>query len=159
MMIASPEGHAGKSIVALGLVDALSRRVGRVGVYRPVSRSTTERDSVLELLLAHDAVHLSYEDAIGTTYEAVHDDAEAALATIVARFHLLEDRFDAIVIVGSDYTDVGSPTELGFNARVAANLGAPVVLTRTPPRPMVTAAAEARQRRSATRRCGVVLTG
>ncbi|MFC7431230.1 MULTISPECIES: phosphate acetyltransferase [unclassified Agrococcus] len=128
MMIASPEGHAGKSIVALGLVDALSRRVGRVGVFRPVSRSTTERDAVLELLLAHDAVHLSYEDAIGTTYEAVHEDAEAALSTIVTRFHLLEDRFDAIVVVGSDYTDVGSPTELGFNARVAANLGAPVVL-------------------------------
>src|SRR5690606_4217282 len=33
-----------------------------------------------------------------------------------------------IVIVGSDYTDVGSPTELGFNARVAANLGASVLL-------------------------------
>ena len=35
---------------------------------------------------------------------------------------------DAVVIVGSDYTDVGSPTELGYNARIAANLGAPVLL-------------------------------
>jgi phosphate acetyltransferase len=32
------------------------------------------------------------------------------------------------VIVGSDYTDVGSPTELSYNARIAANLGAPVLL-------------------------------
>ena len=32
------------------------------------------------------------------------------------------------MIVGSDYTDVGSPTELGYNARIAANLGAPVLL-------------------------------
>ena len=31
IVIASPEGHAGKSIVALGLVEALSRRVERVG--------------------------------------------------------------------------------------------------------------------------------
>ena len=52
IVIASPEGHAGKSIVALGLVDALSRRVGRVGVFRPVARSVDERDRVLELLLA-----------------------------------------------------------------------------------------------------------
>ncbi len=33
-----------------------------------------------------------------------------------------------MVIVGSDYTDVGAPTEFAFNARVAANLGAPVLL-------------------------------
>ena len=35
---------------------------------------------------------------------------------------------DAVVILGSDYTDVGSPTELAYNARIAANLGAPVLL-------------------------------
>ena len=33
-----------------------------------------------------------------------------------------------MVVVGSDYTDVAGPTELTFNARVAANLGAPVLL-------------------------------
>jgi phosphate acetyltransferase len=33
-----------------------------------------------------------------------------------------------VLVVGSDYTDVGTPTELSFNARVAANLGAPVLL-------------------------------
>lgn len=128
IVIASPEGHAGKSIVALGLVEALSRRVERVGVFRPIARSQQQRDSVLELLLAHEAVELAYEDAIGTTYAAVHEDADAALATIVDRYHRIDERFDAIVIVGSDYTDVGSPTELGFNARVAANLGASVLL-------------------------------
>lgn len=34
-----------------------------------------------------------------------------------------------MVIVGSDYTDVASPTELAVNARIAANLGAPVLLS------------------------------
>jgi phosphate acetyltransferase len=33
-----------------------------------------------------------------------------------------------ILVVGSDYTDVTSGTELSFNAKVAANLGSPVVL-------------------------------
>ncbi|WP_430592266.1 phosphate acetyltransferase [Humidisolicoccus flavus] len=128
LFITSAEGHAGKSIVALGVVETLSRTVARVGVFRPVARSSSEHDSVLDILLAHDAVHLSYDDAIGTTYEQVHDNPEAALAEIVTRFKAIESRFDAIVIVGSDYTDVGSPTELSFNAAVAANLGAPVLL-------------------------------
>lgn len=40
----------------------------------------------------------------------------------------MERNCDAVVIVGSDYTDVAGPTELAFNARIAANLGAPVLL-------------------------------
>jgi phosphate acetyltransferase len=34
-----------------------------------------------------------------------------------------------VVIVGSDYTDVATPSELSMNARIAVNLGAPVVLS------------------------------
>ena len=34
-----------------------------------------------------------------------------------------------MVIVGSDYTDITSPAELSVNARIAVNLGAPVLLT------------------------------
>jgi phosphate acetyltransferase len=105
--------------------------VGRVGVFRPIARSTDERDYVLELLLAHDGVDLGYDECVGTTYEAVHDDPDAALETIVERFKAVERQCDAVVIVGSDYTDVGSPTELGYNARIAANLGAPVLLVLT----------------------------
>src|SRR5690606_23986948 len=56
------------------------------------------------------------------------DDPDRALSTIVARFKAVEAQCDAVVIVGSDYTDVASPAELGYNARIAANLGAPVLL-------------------------------
>ena len=40
----------------------------------------------------------------------------------------MADQCDAVLIVGSDYTDVATPSELSMNARIAANLGAPVVL-------------------------------
>ena len=127
--ICSAEGNTGKSTVALGALDTLTRRATRVGVFRPISRSTEERDYVLELLLAHEAVvPLDYEDAIGVSYDDVHADPDRALATIVRRFKAVEDRCDAVVILGSDFTDVGSPTELAYNARIAANLGAPVLL-------------------------------
>lgn len=129
--ITSAEGHSGKSSVALGVLDTLSHEVGRVGVFRPIARSIAERDYVLDLLLAHDGVELDYDECVGVTYDEVHDDPDAALATIVERFKSVESKCDAVVIVGSDYTDVGSPTELGFNARIAANLGAPVLLVLT----------------------------
>ena len=126
--VASPEGDTGKSVVALGLVDLLSRTVQRVGVFRPVARSTETKDFVLELLLQHDGVDLEYDECIGVTYEELLPDPEAALSRIVTRFHEVANRCDAVVVVGTDYTDVASPTELAYNARIAANLGAPVVL-------------------------------
>ncbi|MDR6612265.1 phosphate acetyltransferase [Leifsonia sp. 1010] len=126
--ITSAEGHTGKSTVALGVLESLRHSVERVGVFRPIARSTDERDYVLELLLQRITADISYEDALGVTYEDVHTDADAALAEIVQRFRAVEARCDTVVILGSDYTDVGSPTELGYNARIAANLGAPVLL-------------------------------
>ncbi|SDG89332.1 phosphate acetyltransferase [Microbacterium pygmaeum] len=126
--ITSAEGHSGKSTVALGVLDALSHATPRVGVFRAIARSTLERDYVLEMLLAHDGVDLDYDECVGVTYDEVRHDPEAALGRIVERYKAVEAQCDAVVIVGSDYTDVGSPAELGYNARIAANLGAPVLL-------------------------------
>jgi phosphate acetyltransferase len=126
--ITSGEGQSGKSTVALGVLETLSSSVSRVGVFRPIARSDRERDYVLELLLAHDSVDLDYDECLGTTYEHVHTDPEEALSRILTRFTEVERQCDAVVILGSDYTDVGTPTELSYNARVAANLAAPVLL-------------------------------
>ena len=126
--LASPEGSSGKSTVALGLVNLLSRQVGRVGVYRPVTESSERTDLVVELLVAQPAVEQTYDEAIGLSYEVMHADPEAALSEIVRRFHEMVGRFDVLLVLGSDYTDVSTPSELAFNAKVAANLGAPVVL-------------------------------
>ena len=104
------------------------RTAPRVGVFRPVARGGTERDYVLDLLLHHDGVDFNYEECIGVSYEEVHRNPDAALETILERYQAVARKADAMIIVGSDYTDVTSPTEFSFNARVAANLGAPVLL-------------------------------
>ena len=134
--ITSAEGNTGKSSIALGVLDTLTHLVERVGVFRPVARTATEPDYVVELLLRHlranagpgAAAGQTYEQSIGVSYDDVNTDPDAALARIVARYKAVEANCDTVVVIGSDYTDVGSPTELAFNARIAANLGAPVLL-------------------------------
>lgn len=127
--LASPEGDTGKSTVALGVLHLLAASGGRVGVFRPISRTKSDRrDYILELLIEHDSTDLGYEDCIGVTYEQVHADPEAALGEIVSRFHAVEQRCDSVLVIGSDYTDVASPSELSFNARIAANLQTPMLL-------------------------------
>lgn len=127
VFVAAAEGASVKSIVALGLVDLLTRQVDRVGVFRPVT-SSPDADVVVDLLLAHPGVDQDRATAIGVTYPQVHANQNQARATIVRRFAHLQQHYDAIVILGSDFVDVATPGELTFNARVAADLGSPVVL-------------------------------
>src|SRR3954447_4376314 len=128
LYVAAVEGFTGKSTVALGILEELSKRVERVAVFRPVVREQDAVDYVLDLLVSHDAVSLSYDECAGVTYAELHRDPEEALGRIVERYHQVAEKSDAVVVVGSDYTDVGAPTEFSFNARVAANLGSPVLL-------------------------------
>ena len=130
--VASAEGYTGKSTVALGILEQLSRCVERVGVFRPIVRGDLPanhgRDYVLELLTSHEASTTAYDDATGVSYDDMHADPSGALDRIVDRYHAVAEKCDAVVIVGSDYTDVATPTEFSVNARIAANLGAPVLL-------------------------------
>ena len=126
--IAAPEGDTGKSTIALGIMHELAAKVAKVGVFRPITRFGEDRDYILELLLAHSTAGLPYERCVGVTYQELHADRDAALADIVDRYHAMAEACDAVVIVGSDYTDVGNPAELSVNARIAVNLGAPVLL-------------------------------
>jgi phosphate acetyltransferase len=129
--VASPEGLTGKSAVALGLLDALTREVGAVGVFRPLTAAGSggdDIDLIVDLLINQPGISQTYDEAIGVTYEAARQNADEALHVIVERFGQLTDRFEVILVVGSDYTDVATGTELSFNAKIAANLGSPVVL-------------------------------
>ena len=130
--IASPEGLTGKSAVALGLLDALTREVGSVGVFRPLTDAagagTPGTDLIVDLLVSQPGMNQTYDEALGVTYEEARENADEALHVIVERFGQLVDRFEVILVLGSDYTDVSTGTELSFNAKIAANLGSPVVL-------------------------------
>ena len=126
--VASPEGETGKSTIALGILNRLSAMVPKVGVFRPITRRE-DRDYILELLLAQSNAGLTYEECVGVSYQRLHEDIDGAIADIVDRYHAVASRCDAMVIVGSDYTDVATPAELAVNARIAVNLGAPVVLS------------------------------
>ena len=131
LYVAASEAESGKSAVALGLFDLMSRRVGRAAPFRPVVRGGEEPDPVVSMLRSRYPVDAPYEDCVGVTYDDVHADPDRAMGEIVSRYRALERECDAILVVGTDFTDVGAATELSFNARLAANLGSPVLAVVT----------------------------
>ncbi|NUR84014.1 MAG: phosphate acetyltransferase, partial [Nonomuraea sp.] len=126
MYVAAGEAGSNKGTVALGLVELLSRQVENVGVFRPVVRAGRE-DALVNTVRSRFQLALPYEACAGVTYDDVHALGEHVIGDVVARYRALAARCDAVVVIGTDYTDVGAPTEFEFNARLAANLGTPVV--------------------------------
>ena len=131
LYISATDAASGKSAVALGILHQLARRHGRIGVYRPVAGP---EDELVELLLSQltvlgmEEAAQDPESAVGVTYEEVHAGSDAAMNRIVDRFHAVADVFDTVLVIGSDFADVTAPSEFAFNSRVAANLGAPMLL-------------------------------
>ncbi len=122
--ISAAERQVSKSAIALGVLELFESRVKRVGVFRPLVHSL-EHDIVAEALLGESKQSL--QSALGVTYEQYANDPEAAIDTVVAKYSALAENYDAMVIVGSDYTDIESAQELDHNAVFAANLNAPVI--------------------------------
>jgi phosphate acetyltransferase len=126
--LASVEGHTAKSVVALGVLEALKSKHKTIGIFRAVVPSRDSKDRVLELLLSKLPNKLDYQACIGVGYQELHESSDRALEVISQRYQELATQCDAVLVIGSDYTDEAAPAELSFNARVAANIGAPLLI-------------------------------
>ncbi|GIJ78226.1 phosphate acetyltransferase [Micromonospora phaseoli] len=124
----------GKSMIALGLAELLSRQVERIGVFRPLVPSTGP-DHIIALLSERYRVDITPSDLAGATYaEATalvsNGRREELISRVVQRYRAVEQQCAAVVVVGSDFADSsdGAPSrELAFNARLATEFGSVVV--------------------------------
>jgi phosphate acetyltransferase len=146
LYLAAAGPDTGKSAVALGLFEAMSRRVGRVAAFRPVSRYGA-RDELLELLELRYGIDV--RSSWGVTYDDLYADPAGAMSTVLERFGALEREHDAVLVVGTDYHAAEAASEPALNARLAVNLSSAVLLVvdgriGTQPEDVATAATLAR---------------
>ncbi|MDO5627043.1 MAG: phosphate acetyltransferase [Mobilicoccus sp.] len=125
--LASVEASSGKTALAVGLLAELCARGGRVGVFRPVV-SDRHSDPILELLHPLTTSTAELHDAVGVTYDEINLRTEAAISTVVERYHAFAAEHDTVLVVGSDFTGVPAPAEFSTNAALAAHLGASMLL-------------------------------
>jgi phosphate acetyltransferase len=133
LYIAAVAPGSGKSVVALGIMEMLSRRIRRLGYFRPVVPSAEEPDNNIRLIKARYQLEPGYEDM----YACAHGDArnlvaegriKTLLKSILNKYKALEGRCNFVLCEGTDFTGVGSAFEFEFNADVANNLGSAILL-------------------------------
>ncbi|HZB51207.1 MAG TPA: phosphate acetyltransferase [Mycobacteriales bacterium] len=130
--VAALEADTGKSVVALGVLELLAGRVGRVGFFRPVVGDGPGPDRLVELVRERYQLTADPERLRGVTYAELHELTAAGrtdelVSRVVERFRAVERDCDAVLCVGSDFADVSAPTEFALNLRLADNLGAAVL--------------------------------
>lgn len=133
LYVTAAEARAGKAIASLGVMDVLASQVDRIAVFRPVVADIPARDSLVELLINQYSLDLTYEEACPFSYSDIAHHLEAGhpervVAEVVEKFQALKQRFEFVLIVGTDFVSAASGAELELNAELAANLGSPVLL-------------------------------
>ncbi|MGK5498358.1 phosphate acetyltransferase [Streptomyces sp. URMC 125] len=120
----------GRQVVELGVMELLSRRTGRVGVFRPLAHDGP--DPIYDLLRSRYRL----SQPAGTVFGLGYDEAAAHLAEegtdelvsrLVDRFRAVARDYEAVLVLGTDFADTGLPAELALNARLANEFGAPVL--------------------------------
>ncbi|MEA2479999.1 MAG: phosphate acetyltransferase, partial [Thermoleophilaceae bacterium] len=131
--ISALEPQSGKSIVSLGLMETLSRKVDRLGFFRPVISGGAAPDSQIELLRGRYRLAARYEDMYAMTDAeaarllAAGDSAELA-KRVVQAYRALERDCDFVVIEGVDFPREGQPASRDLDAALAGHLDAAVLL-------------------------------
>ena len=136
--IATGEAESGKSILSLGLMRILLGRTRKVGYFRPIIEvpDPSKKDNHIETILAHFDLEMEYEECYAMTGAEVIQKKTAdkdgeILDAIIKKYKALEDRFDFILVEGTDFSRETAFVELDVNAIIAKNLGIPVILVGT----------------------------
>lgn len=131
LYIAACERGSGKSLITLGVMELVSRRVERPGFFRPIIRKPGVVDNDIDLLLKRYSLNQKYEESFGVTSDEAmkvsEKDPSALLKMILARYKAIEGRFDFLLCEGTDFSGVTSAFEFDLNAQIANHLGAPVL--------------------------------
>ena len=132
LYLASLEPESGKSLVALGLMEMLSRRTGGVGYFRPVIGSGQPLDPRIGLVLGRYHLALAPEDMYAFTAPQVErmlaeGRRDEVFTGILGAYKAIERRCGFVLCDGTDFTGVTAAFEFDFNIEVANHLGAPVL--------------------------------
>ncbi|MDY7020195.1 MAG: phosphate acetyltransferase [Cyanobacteriota bacterium] len=133
LYIAAVDSDSGKSLVLLGIMELLSKRIGRLGVFRPIIHRRNKPDPDIELIRTRYQLNFPYESLYALNHEqAQHLVAdghyEELLKVILEKYKALEQQCDFIVCEGADTIDVTSAFDFDLNVQVANDLGSAIVL-------------------------------
>jgi phosphate acetyltransferase len=136
IFISSAEPYSGKSLVTIGVFEAILRRTPKVAFFKPIIRNPKKKgdqDKNIELIRTRYELPQSYEES----YAFYRNDVQELLGKgkydefieqVLVKYKNLEENNDFVICEGSDYIGEGSFFEFDINGLIAKNLGLPTLI-------------------------------
>ncbi len=125
----------GKSAIALGAMQLLSRSMRNVAFFRPIINEPVwdDRDPDIHLMLEYFKIKMDYADTFAYTQREARQiinqgSRNLLIENIIQKYKKLLETFDFVLCVGTDFLAKDPVFEFDLNAEIAANLGTPVIL-------------------------------
>lgn len=133
--VATVESNSGKSLAVLGLMRMLLGKTAKVGYFRPLIDDVQdgELDNHVNTVISHFDIDLEYEQAFVYTRSQVLDlynqgKSGHVIDEIIKKYKYLEERFDFVLVEGTDFSRENVSLELDINILISKNLGLPVFI-------------------------------
>jgi len=135
IFISSAEPYSGKSLITLGIFEAILRKTKKVAFFKPIIRDKDEgeKDKNIELILDYYNLDQSYNDSFAFKRTEAQelfgqDKQDEFIEKVINNYKALEEKNDFVICEGSDYIGEGSFLEFDINAFIAKNLGLPILI-------------------------------
>ncbi|NMH87173.1 phosphate acetyltransferase [Flavivirga algicola] len=133
--VATIEPNSGKSVVVLGLMRMLLGKTAKVGYFRPIIEDLEagEMDNHINTVMSHFELDINYKKTFAYTRNQVLDlynqgKSGEVIDEIIKKYKNLEERFDFVLVEGTDFSHENSSLELDINILISKNLGLPVII-------------------------------
>lgn len=136
LYITTTEARSGKSAIALGVMQMLLQDSENVAFFRPIVNTEPfgeKKDNDIELIKGYYHLKADYHDSYAYTVQEAQEmitsgQEEELLEGILTKYKALENKFDFVLCEGSDFESGNSAFEFDINARIANNLGTPLLV-------------------------------
>ena len=132
LYISSLESSAGSLIVAMGIMELLKGRLGKVAFFRPVIVDGPKIDKDIDFMLERYALGMEYKDTYGYTVHEVEsliaeNKFNEVLESLIEKFKHLESEYDFVLIEGLNQSNFSSTLDFDINLSMAKNLSSPFI--------------------------------
>lgn len=133
--IATTGPNSGKSIISLGLMQMLLGKAAKVGYFRPIIDDFIpgQMDNHIKTMITYFDLDLDFEDAYAYTRSQIiqkknKGKEDEIISKIIGKYKAVEDRFDFMLVEGTDFSGEDNIIEWDINVLMAKNLGIPTII-------------------------------
>ena len=132
LYISSLEAATGSLVVAMGLMELLKGKLGKVAFFRPIIVNQNEGDKDIDFMLEYYALGMKYEDMYGYTVAQVEsliaeNKYHEVLERLIEKFKRLESEYDFVLIEGLGQSCFSNTLDFDIDLSIAKNLSSPFV--------------------------------